>query len=75
MGLDPLKEASTIKQNAQRKRKPRIIAVVNDSCTGCAGSPACVDYCPVENCMLWVTDPGTSSVWSDRGRPAALYRL
>ena len=56
MGLDPLKDASTIKQNAQRKRKPRIIAVVNDSCTGCAGSPVCVDYCPVENCMLWVAD-------------------
>jgi len=39
-----------------RKRKPHILAVINDCCTGCAGSPACVDYCPVEDCMFWVPD-------------------
>src|SRR2546429_7088528 len=22
----------------------------------CAGSPACVEYCPVEDCMFWVPD-------------------
>jgi ferredoxin len=40
----------------QRKRKPHILAVINECCTGCAGSPACVDYCPVEDCMYWVPD-------------------
>lgn len=39
-----------------RKKVPKILAVINECCTGCAGSPACVDYCPVENCMYWVPD-------------------
>lgn len=56
MAIDPLKDPTTVKQNNRRKRKPRILAVINASCTGCAGSPACVDYCPVENCMVWVPD-------------------
>jgi ferredoxin len=41
----------------KRKRKPHIVAVINDMCTGCSGSPACVDYCPVADCMFWVEDP------------------
>ena len=57
MPVDVLKDSTTVKQAHRRKRKPRIVAVINDSCTGCSGSPACVDYCPVENCMVWVTDP------------------
>ncbi len=40
----------------RRKRKPHILAVINECCTGCAGSPACVEYCPVEDCMYWVPD-------------------
>jgi ferredoxin len=40
----------------QRKKVPKILAVINECCTGCAGSPACVDYCPVADCMYWVTD-------------------
>jgi len=40
-----------------RKKLPRILAVINECCTGCAGSPACVEYCPVEDCMYWVPDP------------------
>lgn len=40
-----------------RKKKPKIIAVIMDNCNGCAGSPACVEYCPVEACMFWVVDP------------------
>ena len=42
--------------STKRKRKPHILAVINECCTGCAGSPACVDYCPVEDCMYWVPD-------------------
>jgi ferredoxin len=41
----------------QRKKVPKILAVINECCTGCAGSPACVDYCPVQDCMYWVPDP------------------
>jgi ferredoxin len=39
-----------------RKRKPKLLAVINENCTGCAGSPACVAYCPVEACMFWIPD-------------------
>ena len=40
----------------RRKKKPREIAVINECCTGCSGSPACVAYCPVEDCMFWLPD-------------------
>ena len=43
-------------QRQQRKRKPHILAVINECCTGCAGSPACVEYCPVAECMYWIPD-------------------
>ncbi len=39
-----------------RKRKPKRLAIINECCTGCAGSPACVEYCPVEACMFWIPD-------------------
>ncbi len=39
-----------------RKKKPKELAVITECCTGCAGSPACVEYCPVEDCMFWVAD-------------------
>jgi ferredoxin len=50
---EPISEGT----NTRRKRKPHIVAVINDMCTGCSGSPACVDYCPVAECMFWVPDP------------------
>jgi len=42
-----------------RKKKPKELAVITECCTGCAGSPACVEYCPVEDCMFWVPDEDT----------------
>ncbi|SRR5579884_2579272 len=39
-----------------RKKKPKIMAQINENCTGCAGSPVCVGYCPVGECMYWVPD-------------------
>ena len=39
-----------------RKKKPALIAVTNDNCTGCAGSPVCINYCPVDECMYWIDD-------------------
>jgi ferredoxin len=43
-------------QNYPRRKKPKELAVITECCTGCAGSPACVEYCPVEDCMFWVPD-------------------
>src|SRR5450755_1478928 len=48
----PISEGDTKK----RKHKPHIVAVINEMCTGCSGSPACVDYCPVAECMYWIPD-------------------
>ena len=39
-----------------RKKKPKQLAIILDNCTGCAGSPACVEYCPVAECMFWIPD-------------------
>lgn len=50
--MEPLSAGRT----DQRKRVPKILAIINECCTGCAGSPACVDYCPVADCMYWVPD-------------------
>ena len=38
----------------RRKVKPKLLAVVGDGCTGCAGSPVCQIYCPVDDCMVLV---------------------
>lgn len=50
--------AATTKPKLQtkRKRKPKLLAAINDCCTGCAGSPVCEDRCPVEDCMILVPD-------------------
>lgn len=49
---EPISKGMTDK----RKKVPKLLAIINECCTGCAGSPACVEYCPVENCMYWVPD-------------------
>lgn len=46
-----------VKKTAKRKRKPKILAVINDNCTGCSGSPVCVTECPVDLCMYEVVNP------------------
>jgi ferredoxin len=40
--------------SGRRKVKPRLLAVVDEGCTGCAGAPVCQLYCPVDECMLLV---------------------
>ena len=61
--IEEFKAGTVVKQSpistgttTQRKRKPHILAVINECCTGCAGSPACVEYCPVADCMYWAPD-------------------
>ena len=39
-----------------RKKKPKQIAFIVESCTGCSGAPACIQYCPIQSCMFWVPD-------------------
>lgn len=39
-----------------RKKMPAILAITNENCTGCAGSPVCINYCPVDECMYWIPD-------------------
>ncbi len=41
-----------------RKKGPKELAVINEACTGCAGSPVCQDLCPVNECMILVQNPG-----------------
>ncbi|CCQ91847.1 putative Ferredoxin [Nitrospina gracilis 3/211] len=49
--------AERAKRSAQRKRKPKELAVINEACTGCSGSPICITECPVENCMYEIQNP------------------
>ena len=52
----------------RRKRKPPTLATINDSCTGCAGSPVCQTLCPVENCMQLIHDDTVNPfgyIWVD----------
>lgn len=49
--------AEKAKRSVQRKRKPKILAVINDACTGCGGSPICITECPVDLCMYEVQNP------------------
>jgi ferredoxin len=56
------------KKTTQRKRKPNILAFINDACTGCGGSPVCITECPVDNCMFEVeneTAPAFNRVYVD----------
>jgi ferredoxin len=57
-GADPLRRASKKsidgKFVGQRTKKPKLLAVVTDACTGCSGAPVCQIYCPVDDCMLLV---------------------
>ena len=50
--MDPKSEGIT----TPRKKKPKILAQINENCTGCAGAPVCIGYCPVGDCMYWVPD-------------------
>ena len=50
--MEPKSEGIT----TPRKKRPKELAIITECCTGCAGSPACVPYCPVAECMYWVPD-------------------
>lgn len=48
------KKSSDGKFIGRRAKKPKVLAVITDSCSGCSGAPVCQIYCPVEECMLLV---------------------
>ena len=45
-------------KSGKRKKKPKVLAYITESCTGCAGAPVCQTYCPVDECMILVQNPG-----------------
>ncbi len=51
----------------RRKKKPKEIAVIVDSCTCCGGSPVCQPLCPVAECMLIIPtdDNPAGHIWVD----------
>lgn len=56
------------KLTTRRKKKPRDLAIITDNCTGCAGSPVCIELCPVEECMNLIMDEDSypfGYVWVD----------
>jgi Na+-translocating ferredoxin:NAD+ oxidoreductase RNF subunit RnfB len=50
------------KKVVARKKKPKQLAVVfQDGCTGCSGSPTCIEVCPVD-CIDLYPGPDGSTV-------------
>jgi ferredoxin len=56
VSVEKKNEPKSVGIETPRKKKPKEVAIITEFCTGCAGSPACVEYCPVEECMFWVPD-------------------
>ena len=36
---------------AKKRKGTALLAVMNENCSSCAGSPICEAHCPVENCI------------------------
>ncbi len=51
----------------RRAKKPKLLALITDACTGCSGAPVCQMYCPVTDCMLLVAaaDTPAGRIWVD----------
>src|SRR5687768_660388 len=65
----------TTQLNEKKKRKgTALLAVVDENCSSCAGSPVCELHCPVENCinLLYEETPGGGlkpyRVWVDNDK-------
>ncbi len=47
----------------ERKKKPKKLAIIDEQ--GCSGCEICIDFCPVENCIIKVENqnhPGINPV-------------
>ncbi len=49
------KDVPNIPKKTVKKKRPRLMAVVNESCTGCE---VCVDFCPVDCIEVGPERPG-----------------
>lgn len=52
----------------RRAKKPKLLAVITEGCSGCSGAPVCQIYCPVDDCMLLVPAedaPPFGRIWVD----------
>ena len=45
---------------AKKRKGTALLAVMNENCTSCAGSPVCEVHCPVDDCinLLYEEVPG-----------------
>ena len=45
---------------AKKRKGTALLAVMNESCSSCAGSPICEAHCPVDDCinLLYEEVPG-----------------
>ena len=59
---------------AKKRKGTALLAVMNENCSSCAGSPICELHCPVENCinLLYEETPGGGvkpyRVWVDNDK-------
>ncbi len=58
-----------------RKKKPKELAVITECCTGCAGSPACVEYCPGGRLHVLGAGRRQHTLRTHRRRSHSLHRL
>lgn len=47
---EEVKEEVKVEKTKKRKGTP-LLAIMDESCTSCAGSPLCEVHCPIENCI------------------------
>ena len=59
---------------AKKRKGTALLAVINENCTSCAGSPLCEVHCPVDDCinLLYEETPGGGlkpyRVWVDNDK-------
>lgn len=64
---------------AKKRKGTALLAVMNENCTSCAGSPLCEVHCPVDDCinLLYEEVPGggasspTGCGWTTRSASVA----
>ena len=62
-GTRPVTKNADGKFIGRRKVKPKLLAVITDACSGCAGAPVCQIYCPVDECMLLLPAGDAPPYW------------
>ncbi len=50
-------------------RKKRFVAVIDETCSGCAGTPICRTFCPTEGALEYVPDEASHHFMRMRVNP------